>query len=190
MTDADLSDLPTTTNGPIKLVTATGSLTVNDGDVDSNTLAASITYTPQNDAPVLNTASLSVTEGQTVTLTATNGNGSDTLVRTDYIAVDPDPGPPPVADFVGAPTAGIVPLTVDFTDLSTESPTSWAWDFGDGGSSTAQHPSHTYTHAGDYTVSLTVSGAAGSDVHTEAGYIHVQYGAGSVVPALLQSRGW
>ena len=55
------------------------SVTVNDGDVDSNTLAASITYTPQNDAPVLNTASLSVTEGQTVTLTG-----------ADFGITDPD----------------------------------------------------------------------------------------------------
>ncbi|MBW2174172.1 MAG: PKD domain-containing protein [Deltaproteobacteria bacterium] len=36
---------------------------------------------------------------------------------------------PPVADFSGTPTSGDKPLSVDFTDLSTETPTSWSWDF-------------------------------------------------------------
>ena len=48
------------------------SVTVNDGDADSNTLAASVTYTPANDTPVLDTATLSVTENQTVTLSGAN----------------------------------------------------------------------------------------------------------------------
>ncbi len=48
------------------------SVTVNDGDADSNTLAASITYTDENDAPVLNSANLTVSEGETVTLNAAN----------------------------------------------------------------------------------------------------------------------
>ena len=49
-------------------------------------------------------------------------------------------------------------LTVDFTDASTSSNTisSWAWDFGDGNTSTAQNPSHTYTHDGPYHVCLTI----------------------------------
>lgn len=50
-----------------------------------------------------------------------------------------------------------------FTDLSTGQPTSWAWAFGDGATATAQHPSHTYTAAGTYTVTLTVSNTVGSD---------------------------
>ena len=52
-------------------------MTINDGDADSNTLAATISYTPVNDAPVLNTASLSVTEGATVTLSGANFGISD-----------------------------------------------------------------------------------------------------------------
>ncbi len=52
---------------------------------------------------------------------------------------------PPVADFSGTPTSGNPPLTVNFTDASTNTPTAWSWDFGDGGVSTAQNPSHTYT---------------------------------------------
>lgn len=48
-------------------------------------------------------------------------------------------------------------LTVDFTDSSTAA-SSWAWDFGDGNTSTQQNPSHTYATAGTYTVTLTVDG--------------------------------
>ena len=52
-------------------------------------------------------------------------------------------------------------------------PTSWSWTFGDGGTSTAQNPSHTYTAAGTYTVTLTASNAFGSDGETKTNYITV-----------------
>ena len=52
-------------------------------------------------------------------------------------------------------------------------PTSWSWTFGDGGTANAQNPSHTYTAAGTYTVSLTVSNLDGSDTLTRTGYITV-----------------
>ena len=82
-------------------------------------------------------------------------------------------GSAPVAAFTGTPTSGTVPLTVQFTDQSTNSPTSWAWTFGDGGTSTAQNPSHQYTATGTYTVSLTATNSYGSDVETKTGYITV-----------------
>jgi len=107
----------------------------------------------------------------TVTLTATNAYGSDAVTKTDYITVT---APVPVADFAGDPTSGNAPLTVQFTDTSTNSPTSWSWDFGDGvGSSTAQNPAYTYDAAGTYTVSLTVTNAHGSDTETKLDYITV-----------------
>ncbi|SYZ72446.1 Thermophilic serine proteinase (modular protein) [Candidatus Zixiibacteriota bacterium] len=80
---------------------------------------------------------------------------------------------PPVAAFTGTPTSGTYPLTVAFTDQSTNSPTSWSWTFGDGGSSTLKNPSHTYTAAGTYTVTLTATNAYGSDSETKTGYITV-----------------
>ncbi len=109
----------------------------------------------------------------TVTLTATNACGSDVETKTDYITVTEPPCDPPVADFSGSPTSGDYPLTVNFTDLSTNSPTSWDWDFGDGGTSTAQNPSHEYTAAGTYTVSLTATNSCGSDTETKTDYITV-----------------
>ena len=79
----------------------------------------------------------------------------------------------PAAEFIGTPTSGTAPLTVAFTDTSTGSPTSWDWDFGDGWTSTAQHPSHTYQAAGTYTVSLRATNASGSNTMTKTGYITV-----------------
>ena len=66
----------------------------------------------------------------------------------------------PVAGFTASPASGAAPLAVSFTDTSTGAPTTWAWDFGDGGTSTAQNPSHTFA-AGSYTVTLTASNAGG-----------------------------
>ncbi len=80
---------------------------------------------------------------------------------------------PPVANFSGTPTSGDVPLNVSFTDLSVNSPTSWSWTFGDGGTSTAQNPSYIYNAAGTYTVTLTATNAFGSDADTKVGYITV-----------------
>ncbi len=80
--------------------------------------------------------------------------------------------PAPVALFTGSPTNGTAPLNVSFTDSSTGTPTGWAWDFGDGGNSTAQNPSHTYA-AGTWTVTLIASNAGGSTTNTKANYITV-----------------
>jgi PKD repeat protein len=68
----------------------------------------------------------------------------------------------PTASFTASPTSGTAPLTVQFTDTSTGSPTAWAWSFGDGTTSTAQNPTHTYTNPGTYTATLTASNSSGS----------------------------
>lgn len=70
--------------------------------------------------------------------------------------------PAAVADFFSDVTEGDAPLTVFFTDLS-ENATAWAWDFGDGGASTEQHPSYTYNDPGVYTVTLVASNEANTD---------------------------
>jgi PKD repeat protein len=82
-------------------------------------------------------------------------------------------GTAPTASFTAAPTSGVAPLAVQFTDTSSGTPTGWAWDFGDGTTSSAQNPSHTYTAAGTYTVTLTASNSAGSDTATRTGLISV-----------------
>ena len=84
----------------------------------------------------------------------------------------------PVADFSANPTSGPPPLRVNFTDASTNSPTSWSWDFGDGGTSTAQNPIHFYGTAGSYTVALTAANTGGSNTCTKSNYISASPAAG------------
>jgi len=78
------------------------------------------------------------------------------------------------ADFTANRTRGPAPLTIRFTDLSEGSPTGWAWTFGDGNTSTEQHPAYTYPDPGNYTVTLTVQNGAGTDTLTRGGYVEVQ----------------
>ncbi|MFK5855802.1 MAG: PKD domain-containing protein [Bacteroidota bacterium] len=106
----------------------------------------------------------------TVKLIATGPGGSDTLSKTDYIIVT---YPTPTADFDGSPTSGNTPFIVTFTDLSIDSVNTWLWDFGDGGSSTIQHPVYTYVAAGTYDVQLIVTGPGGSDTISKINYIFV-----------------
>jgi PKD repeat protein len=94
------------------------------------------------------------------------------LVTYRTVAAPPPPTPP-TASFSATPTSGPAPLTVQFTDASAGGPTAWSWDFGDGGTSTAQNPSHVYTAAGTYTVKLTASNSGGSDTVTRTGLISV-----------------
>ena len=92
-----------------------------------------------------------------VTLTATNGSGSNTTTLTNYITVQK------------IPTAGfsfaVNNQTVNFTNTSNGGST-YLWDFGDGGTSTQANPSHTYATGGVYTVTLTTTNDCGSTTAT------------------------
>jgi PKD repeat protein len=91
---------------------------------------------------------------------------------TNYITVSPVTAAP-TALFKATVTQGYEPLTVQFVDVSTNSPNSWVWSFGDGGTSLLQNPVHTYTAAGSFEVTLTASNSMGSNTETEPGYILV-----------------
>ena len=86
----------------------------NDGTADSILQNPSYTY---------NTAGT-----YTVNLTVTNGAGSDSERKTNYIFVTPAPTPP-VAAFISDVQSGTAPLLVHFTDQSTNTPTSWKWEY-------------------------------------------------------------
>ena len=77
------------------------------------------------------------------------------------------------AAFSGTPRSGTDPLAVTFTDESLGDITSRSWDFGDSGTSSETNPSHIYDAVGTYTVTLTVTDAATSDVETKVDYITV-----------------
>jgi PKD repeat protein len=88
----------------------------------------------------------------TVCLTITDSCGIDSTCQPVTVCNLP------VAGFTSNAVLGLV----DFTDASTGG-TSWAWTFGDGGTSTLQNPSHTYTANGTYVVCLTVMDGCGAD---------------------------
>jgi len=83
----------------------------------------------------------------------------------------------PVANFSGSPTTVYAGDTVSFTDLSTNTPTSWSWVFTGGtpATSTTQNPSVVYNTAGTYGVDLTASNIAGSDLESKPNYITVNF---------------
>lgn len=93
-----------------------------------------------------------------VRLTVTNRAGSNAIVKPVIVR---NPAPQAAFAFVPAtPQAGAV---VTFTDTSTGGPaTSWAWTFGDGGTSVLRNPTHTFVAPGTFTVRLTVSNESGS----------------------------
>jgi len=106
--------------------------------------------------------------GQTGTITQTI-----TVSAGSVVLIPPSVPGAPVADFTGTPTSGAAPLDVTFTDVSTNSPTTWSWTFGDGNSSTVRNPVYTYASNGTYTVSLTATNPRGSSTKTRTEYITV-----------------
>ncbi len=108
----------------------------------------------------------------TVILTVTNDGGSSTKKVTSYITVN---NPVPSANFVGTPTTGNSPLSVQFNDTSSGSGiTSWQWNFGDlTGNATTQNPAHIYNSPGTYAVTLTVTNNGGSSTKQVTNYITV-----------------
>ncbi len=148
---------------------------------------ADITFPPGKGTPILTDASSADINNATSTKqTVSSATGIVVVATNDttrryWTHYDPlegaGPGPVvPAASFTRSPTSGTAPLDVTFTDTSTGSPTSWAWSFGDGGTSTAQHPTHRYTAPGTYAVTLTATNAAGSDTVTRTGSVSVTAG--------------
>lgn len=109
-----------------------------------------------------------------VTLTVTDTNGaSDSVTKSVVIEI---PNLPPVAAFSYVATDLDVQFTNNSQDPENASLT-YAWDFGDGESSTSESPRHNFAEAGTYTVSLTVTDSEGAtDTATQS--IEVDQGGG------------
>jgi PKD repeat protein len=121
-------------------------------------------------------------EGQyTVSLSVTNKGGSNEMRKNDLIHVAVRPTKKttttqysrPKADFTIDKSSGEPPFSVQFQDRSSGNPHIWNWDFGDSSTSREASPLHRYNDDGQYTVSLTVTNKAGSDVITKKGLILV-----------------
>jgi PKD repeat protein len=157
------------TNGAAPLV-------VNFTDASSGTVTSRVWAFGDGGTSTLASPSHSYTDAGTfsVSLTVLGLLGSNTLPQANYITVT---NVVPVASFIANPTAGAAPLLVSFSDTSTGTITNHSWTFGDGNTSTAVSPSHTYTNAGLFSVALTVSGPAGSSATNRVNLITVTNGA-------------
>ncbi len=83
---------------------------------------------------------------------------------------------PPQAGFGAAQTNGSAPLLVAFTNTSIGAQ-SFVWNFGDGRNSTDSNPTHSYTNAGIYSVTLTAANSAGTNTLTRTNFVVVPPGA-------------
>ena len=108
----------------------------------------------------------------TISLTVKNTIGNNTATKSGYINVA-DPLKAPTANFSASPISGKAPLKINFKDTSAGSPTSWTWNFGDKSTSSSHNPSHTYSKAGKYTISLIAKNSAGSNTKSASNYITV-----------------
>jgi PKD repeat protein len=127
-----------------------------DGDSDDDCDDASHTYWEAGE--------------YTVKLMVSGPGGEDTKKRSEYITVYE----PAQAHFRASPTSGVVPLSVNFTDLSSGDYDTCTWSLGDGATRAGCDDfSHTYATAGNYTVRLSHSGSGGSNTETKTNYITV-----------------
>ncbi|HWQ49495.1 MAG TPA: PKD domain-containing protein [Methanosarcina sp.] len=166
---AAFSASPTSGNTPL-------SVTFTDSSTGSPT-AWNWTFGDGTSSTVRNPVHTYSTAGSySVTLKISNSAGSNTTTKSSYIKVTANNTTNttiPVVSFWGSQTSGKAPLTVTFTDASTNNPTAWNWSFGDGNYSTVQKPRHMYSAAGNYSVTLKASNAAGTGTKTRANYIKV-----------------
>ncbi len=129
------------------------------------------------------------THGDPVTLTATADPGSQfagwegACDTNGLVTMDADKYCSAlfnsIVDFSGTYRSGLAPRWVVFADISSNSPTAWSWDFGDGTTSAVQNPNHRYLFPGTYSVKLTATGPGGPGSITKIDYITANCGSGS-----------
>ena len=180
-------DLPSVTTTSISDITQTsavsgGNVTNNGGaEVTARGVCWSTTENPPtisssktsdgtgNGAFTSNIAGLLANTKYYLCAYATNSEGTGYGTIKDFTTN----GNPPVAGFSASPTTITAGQSVQFTDQSTNTPTSWSWIFGDGSTSASQSPSHIYSSSGTYSVSLTTTNSFGSDAESKSNYITV-----------------
>ena len=177
--------VPTTTTPPVASFTANGStassLDLTQGQsvsfVDTSTGTVETRSWTLGDGTTATTAtvvkSYSSTGTMAVTLTVTGASVTSSASKTINVTAAE-----PLAAFSATPRSGEAPLSVQFTDASAGTVSTWSWSFGDGSTSTVRSPSHTYSNAGTYTVSLTVTGPGGSNTTTQNDYVTVSASLG------------
>ena len=107
-------------------------------------------------------------DGSNIRVTDTNQQNQAYWTPQGYGPQDTVVNPGPQCNFTMSPTYGKAPLSVQFTDTSTGTPTAWRWYFGDNATSTTKSPTHNFATDGTYTVSLTVTNANGSNTSSQS----------------------
>jgi PKD repeat protein len=94
---------------------------------------------------------------------------ADGQTTTEDVQVQVADNSAPIAEISATPDSGIAPLSVQFDPQvqGGDAPLEFAWDFGDGETSTSRRPSHTFQAAGDFSASVTVTDQNG-DVATDS----------------------
>jgi PKD repeat protein len=145
-------------------LTLGGTLNVTDGGGFTSGTYTLFTY---GGALTYNGLSIGATPSANYSYTVSTSTGGQVNLIVSNIVIAP------VAGFTANPTNGTAPLAVSFTDIPSNSPTAWYWTFGDGGASSSENPSQTYTSPGTYTVVLIASNAGGSSTNTVVNCIAV-----------------
>ena len=142
-----------------------------NGSVQPNNLPV---YEGTQSSWVLDEVNLSDYLGQVIKVRfqfrSDGGTVADGFYFDDFKIMFNEAGPvtSPVASFQVSQTSVCLGSTSIFSDFSSNSPTNWSWDFGDGTFSTDQNPVHVYTLPGTYTITLTVTNAAGTDAQAQS----------------------
>ncbi|MFA5397341.1 MAG: PEGA domain-containing protein, partial [Methanogenium sp.] len=169
-----------TTPVSFALVRQTGHLQINSTPSNAEIFLNGTSYGFTNSSvPSLNTGVYNVTvmlDGYNTAINETVMVTNATTQLVNFILTPVNVAP--ITNFTATPLVGYAPLAVNFTDISTGSPTEWLWNFGDGQNATVQHPVHIYQHAGTYAVSLKATNVHGNMTAEKTGFIDVRYYSG------------
>lgn len=152
-----ISDIPTASVTVAPTTACTVPATFNFGGVTTGATAWKWDFADGTSSNVQNPSHVYNAEGAfTVSLVATNAAGCQ-AVANNTIRIQK-----PILSIDGIPN-GCVPLVENFTPVisSVDPVIDWAWNFGDGSTSTQKTPTHTFTAQGDYIVTLTITTRGG-----------------------------
>ena len=142
-----------------------GSFSVVTNEKAKQPVSVSWNFGDQESADGASTSHSFDSEGTyTVTATATNRKGKSTdLESTTVVVMDP-PVPAGIVSLRADPPNPDTETAVRFSaTVNGDAPLTYAWDFGDGSTAASANPSHTFSNAGTYSVSLNVTNRAGTD---------------------------
>jgi PKD repeat protein len=160
---ASASASPTSGPGPLAVSFSSAGSVDSDGTVTSY----SWTFGDGSSSSAANPAHTYTSEGTYVATLIVTDNGGLSSTAAVTITVTPPPNQPPVAAVAATPVSGAAPLAVAFSGSGSSDPdgtiTAYAWNFGDGATATGVSVSHTYSAAGTFKATLTVTDNRGAN---------------------------